>query len=136
MLWAKQRTWGWYLTLLRTPWLCVKLLRFAPGGKLSVQRHMYRSEHWRILSGRGVMVYGDKPENVTWQIQDWFGPNTGSFGKVALKIEGCTIPYTGNKFTFGRSLWHTYVAYDEPVYALEIQWGRKVSESDIERWQG
>lgn len=29
--------------------------------------------------------------------------------------------------------WHTFCALDKPVYAIELQYGKKVTETDIER---
>lgn len=118
MLWAKQRTWGWYLTLLRTPWLCVKLLRFAPGGRLSNQRHRFRNEWWVILKGKGLAIFDERKQDGS--IESWF-----AYTDVGPAFA----------FVFHRNRWHSFKAESngKPVYAMEIQWG-KVSELDIERW--
>jgi mannose-6-phosphate isomerase-like protein (cupin superfamily) len=54
MLWSKKRKWGWYLTLFRCPWFCVKILKFETGLSLSKQKHFHRNEWWFILYGRGI----------------------------------------------------------------------------------
>jgi len=102
--WPKQRAWGWYATLIRTPWFCLKLLRFRPYGKLSLQRHEHRTEIWWFIKGFG------------WRNGDNFG---WSFAGDMWKINKCS--------------WHQFNAPSTPVYAIELQYGRKVTESDIER---
>lgn len=102
--WPKQRSWGWYATLIRTPWFCVKLLRFAPYSKLSLQRHLHRNEIWFFLKGVGFVnepLLGWKKRFSVWKID-------------------CKT-------------WHQFGTNILPVYALELQYGKKVSESDIER---
>lgn len=88
--WPKQRGWGWYATLIRTPWFCLKLLRFRAHGALSIQRHFHRTEVWLFLNNFEIK-----------------------------KIPPLT--------------WHTFSASNKPVYIIELQYGRKVSESDIHR---
>ena len=101
-----QRAWGWYLTLFRTPWFCVKILRFKPEGALSMQKHKHRTEIWFLMNAMGILA--DDVEK-TWVNKFW--------GFVRIK------PNT----------WHKFTAFHNPVYAIELQYGRKVTESDIER---
>lgn len=109
--WPKQRAWGWYATLIRTPWFCVKLLRFRAKGRLSMQRHFNRTEIWCFLKGRGYSrnsFYGN-----------YYGENW------------CNRPFQIWKIDKGQ--WHQFTAPEQPVYALELQYGKKVTEEDIER---
>ncbi len=45
------RPWGWYETLARGPRFQVKQIMVKPGGRLSLQSHAQRSEHWVVVSG-------------------------------------------------------------------------------------
>ena len=42
----------------------VKRIRVAPGGRLSLQSHDRRSEHWVVVQGEGVLTLGDAVETV------------------------------------------------------------------------
>lgn len=110
--WPKQREWGWYATLIRTPWFCVKVLRFKPEGVLSLQRHTYRTERWKFLKATGIIKY--------------------YLYKDTLKDDITINDYWG-VWEIKKGWWHRFTALDKPVYAIELQYGRKVTESDIER---
>lgn len=110
--WPKQRAWGWYATLIRTPWFCLKLLRFKPNGSLSVQRHFQRTEIWLFLRGEGNGKFSCI-NNSNW-INDFIVDKVGWW---------IIRPNT----------WHQFIAHNKPVYAIELQYGRKVTENDIER---
>ena len=45
------RPWGFFETLSIAPRFQVKLLHVRPGGKLSMQMHHHRSEHWIVVKG-------------------------------------------------------------------------------------
>ena len=51
-----QRPWGSYVVLEDAPDHKVKRIAVLPGKRLSYQRHARRSEHWFVLSGRGVVT--------------------------------------------------------------------------------
>lgn len=53
------RPWGYFETLNIGPRFQVKLLHVAPGGKLSMQMHHHRSEHWIVVQGTAKVVIGD-----------------------------------------------------------------------------
>lgn len=108
--WPKQRAWGWYATLIRTPWFCVKLLRFKAEHKLSMQRHFMRTEIWWIIKGCGNFIIADHPQVLgPWNL------------------------HSGRIFRIDKNKWHQFKAFVKPVYAIELQYGNKVTESDIER---
>lgn len=115
--WPKQRAWGWYATLIRTPWFCVKLLRFKPYGRLSVQKHTHRTEIWLLIKGRG-------------KFQSFIHSDVFFFRGVEKLLP---IKQSGDVVKIRREYWHRFIASEEPVYVLELQYGRKVTESDIER---
>jgi mannose-1-phosphate guanylyltransferase/mannose-6-phosphate isomerase len=53
------RPWGFFETLNVGPRFQVKLLHVKPGGKLSMQMHHHRSEHWIMVQGTAKVVIGD-----------------------------------------------------------------------------
>lgn len=102
--WPKKRSWGWYATLLRTPWLCIKILRFRKGGELSLQRHKYRNELWLFLGVIGCL------NRRKYLFKHW--------GWHLIK----------------KNRLHTFKAITKPAYIFEIQYGSLVSEDDITRY--
>ena len=50
------RPWGYYDVLLHMPGYKVKILTIIPQGEISLQRHAYRSEHWYIVNGEGIVT--------------------------------------------------------------------------------
>jgi len=53
------RPWGYFETLSIGSRFQVKLLHVKPGGKLSMQRHHHRSEHWVVVQGTAKVTVGD-----------------------------------------------------------------------------
>ena len=53
------RPWGHFETLSLGGRFQVKLLHVKPGGKLSMQMHHHRSEHWIVVQGTAKVVIGD-----------------------------------------------------------------------------
>lgn len=107
-MWKKERSWGWYLTLLRLPCFCIKILRFKRGAELSRQKHWYRSEWWHIFKGRGYVGYK--------VMNGWLHEPLDS----------------GDSHFIPRKTYHTFFC-KEPVWMLEIQKGKVVHERDIFR---
>jgi mannose-1-phosphate guanylyltransferase/mannose-6-phosphate isomerase len=58
------RPWGYFETLNIGPRFQVKLLHVKPGGKLSMQRHYHRSEHWVVVQGTAKIVVGETEQLV------------------------------------------------------------------------
>jgi len=54
------RPWGYFETLNIGPRFQVKLLHVKPGGKLSMQMHHHRSEHWVVVQGTANVVVGNQ----------------------------------------------------------------------------
>ncbi len=54
------RPWGWYETLSRGPRFQVKRIMVRPGGRLSLQSHMHRAEHWVVVEGAARVTVGDE----------------------------------------------------------------------------
>jgi len=53
------RPWGWYESLAKAPGFQVKRIMVHPGGKLSLQSHRHRAEHWVVVSGAAQVTVGD-----------------------------------------------------------------------------
>lgn len=52
------RPWGWYETLCLGGRFQVKRIMVKPGGVLSLQSHVHRSEHWVIVAGTARVTVG------------------------------------------------------------------------------
>ncbi len=58
------RPWGWYETLCLGERFRVKRIVVKPGGTLSLQSHLHRSEHWVVVSGTAEVVIGNDQQLV------------------------------------------------------------------------
>lgn len=58
------RPWGFFETLSAGSRFQVKLLHVKPGGRLSMQMHHHRSEHWVVVRGTAKVTRGDTTEFV------------------------------------------------------------------------
>lgn len=58
------RPWGFFETLSLGPRFQVKLLHVMPGGKLSMQMHHHRSEHWVVVHGTAKVTIGEREKLV------------------------------------------------------------------------
>ena len=114
--WKTQKTvreWGYWRVLddkQPQKGIKVKELVIYPNSSLSNQRHQFRNEHWYILSGNLTMFteYNDK------------------LSKVQLK--------SNETYIVGEGTWHKAVnTGTEPCHIIEIQYGEKCDENDIER---
>lgn len=54
-----ERPWGFYQVLLEEPHYKVKKICVNPQGRLSLQRHKHRTEHWYIVEGK-ARIHLDK----------------------------------------------------------------------------
>lgn len=59
------RPWGWFETLAISDRFQVKRIVVKPGGILSLQSHMHRSEHWIVVSGTARVTLNDDVMLVT-----------------------------------------------------------------------
>jgi cytidyltransferase-like protein len=102
-----ERPWGYYRVLYETPNTKVKELTVEPGKSLSMQRHEYRNEYWHVVDGiANVLINSEKV---------------------------ITIPKNGN-LNIDKGDWHQLRnENDEPLKIVEIQFGDKCIEDDIER---
>lgn len=54
------RPWGTFTVLEEGAGFKIKRLVVRPGGRLSLQKHMHRSEHWVVVSGVARVTNGDR----------------------------------------------------------------------------
>lgn len=104
------RPWGWYRVLDEKLDYKVKELVIEPGKKLSMQRHFHRSEHWYILKGKC---------------------------DVATEYNGDTMlvrKAEHDTYIIEKEVWHQgQNNYDTHCHILEVQYGERCNEEDIER---
>src|SRR4029078_6155158 len=53
------RPWGWYQTINLGDRFQVKEIVVKPGGKLSLQSHNHRAEHWIVVRGTATVTLED-----------------------------------------------------------------------------
>ena len=61
----QHRPWGTYEVLIDEPTYKVKRIIILPNQQLSLQYHNYRTEHWTVVSGSGVIRIGDDEKEAT-----------------------------------------------------------------------
>ena len=59
------RPWGNYISIAKEERWQVKMIEVNPGGKLSLQMHHHRSEHWIVVNGRAKVEIEDKIDFLT-----------------------------------------------------------------------
>jgi mannose-6-phosphate isomerase-like protein (cupin superfamily) len=100
------RPWGTYQTVDRGDRFQTKRIIVKPGGKLSLQKHAHRSEHWVVVDGTAEVTVGDET-------------------KLLRENESIYIP-AGTQHRLanpGR----------EPLHLIEVQCGDYLGEDDIVR---
>lgn len=102
------RPWGNYTTLQESNSFKIKRIEVKPNGKLSLQSHEHRSEHWVIVSGSAVVLNGDE----TLRLE---------------RNESTYIPI-GNKHRLHNPT-------DKLLVLIEVQCGDYLGEDDIIRYE-
>ena len=92
------RPWGSYTTLEEGHRYKIKRIVVNPGGKLSMQMHHHRSEHWVVIAGTARVVNGEQEmfldENQSTYIPKTHRHRLENPGKIPLQIiEIQTGPY-------------------------------------------
>jgi mannose-1-phosphate guanylyltransferase/mannose-6-phosphate isomerase len=101
------RPWGSFESLDSGPGFQVKRLTVNPGGKLSLQLHHHRSEHWVVVSGVAQVTCGDKEFTLR-------------------ENESTYIPVETRHRLENRG--------SEPLHVIEVQSGSYLGEDDIVRF--
>lgn len=105
------RPWGSYRNLDIGEGFLVKQIRIKPGGRLSLQTHAHRAEHWTVIEGQARVT---------------LGPTADALDVVDLSAhQSIDIP---------RGWVHRLENMtDAPAAIIEVQSGEVLSEEDIER---
>ncbi|MCG8433824.1 MAG: cupin domain-containing protein, partial [Gammaproteobacteria bacterium] len=101
------RPWGSYEVLKGSNGFQVKRLCIKPGGRLSLQLHNHRAEHWVVVRGVAKVTLGEKEFNLHENESTYVPKET----KHRLENDG-----------------------EEPVEIIEIQTGSYLGEDDIVRF--
>lgn len=94
------RPWGHFESLRIGPRFQVKSIVVKPGGKLSLQSHFHRSEHWVVVEGSALVTTGETSrllsENQSVYIAVGEVHRLENPGKVPLQLIEVQIgPYLG-----------------------------------------
>jgi mannose-1-phosphate guanylyltransferase/mannose-6-phosphate isomerase len=100
------RPWGFYQGVHEGHGFQVKRITVKPGGRLSLQKHFKRSEHWTVVDGTAVVTVGEK----TFELS---------------ANEGVYIPLEEVHRLENKS--------DKPMTLIEVQCGSYLGEDDIVR---
>jgi mannose-1-phosphate guanylyltransferase/mannose-6-phosphate isomerase len=101
------RPWGWYQWLNRGRGYNVKCIMVKPGGKLSLQSHAHRSEHWVVVNGTLEVTRGETTELLS--------ENQSTYIPIGEKHR---LANPGNV----------------PAFLIEVQSGDRLDEADIVRF--
>lgn len=102
------RPWGWYETLCISARFQVKRIMVKPGGALSLQSHIHRSEHWVVVQGSARVTVDDAV-------------------KLLGENESVYIPLG--------AIHRMENPGKVPMYLIEVQTGSYLGEDDIERYE-
>lgn len=110
----EDRIWGSFVDLYQTKGAKVKELTIKPGKGISYQRHFHRSEVWYVLRGTGK-IWRNVNTDTPWIYEE----------RPLNKDQVSLIP---------KGYWHKlWNESDEDLVIIEIQYGDRTSEDDIER---
>ena len=94
------RPWGWFESLALGERFQVKCIFVKPGGSLSLQSHVHRSEHWIVVEGTAQVTIDNK-ESILGEGESVYVPlgavhRLENKGKLPMRlIEVQTGPYLG-----------------------------------------
>ncbi len=114
------RRWGFYRVLWQAEGVKVKRITVNPHSGLSFQKHYHRGELWFVVKGTATIM--------TWP-QVGASAEDVDLNKLAPHKREKLTPFYINK-----EEWHQLInETDEPLIIIEIQFGEKCEEDDIER---
>jgi mannose-1-phosphate guanylyltransferase/mannose-6-phosphate isomerase len=102
------RPWGVYTVLEDEPSFKVKKITVKPNGKLSLQSHKHRAEHWVVVKGEATIMNDGK--------------------EIKLQENESTFIEKGHKHQLMNLT-------QKPLEIIEVQSGTYLGEDDIERYQ-
>ena len=111
----EERIWGRFYNLFTDTGeteVKVKELIIDPGKGLSFQRHFHRSEIWFVSKGKCIVNYSEEKAD--------------AFEEIKFNIEDTLF--------IKKEAWHQIInPFEKPCHIIEIQYGEKTIEDDIER---
>jgi mannose-1-phosphate guanylyltransferase/mannose-6-phosphate isomerase len=102
------RPWGSYELLVSGDGFQVKRIVVKPGGRLSLQKHQHRTEHWVVVRGTAEVVNGDET-------------------MILTEDQSTYIPI-GAKHRLSNPT-------QDPLELIEVQSGSYLGEDDIVRFE-
>ena len=103
-----ERPWGTYEVLTEADGYKVKRITVMPGGRLSLQSHQNRAEHWVVVIGTATVTVGKTVQKVSVNEHVHISLNTKH------RLENDT---------------------SKPVVLIEVQSGTYLGEDDIIRYE-
>ena len=103
-----ERPWGSYEVLTKSDGYKVKRISVSPGGRLSLQSHQHRAEHWVVVTGIATVTVGENVQEVA----------INEHVHIPLQVKHRLENYT-----------------DDPVVLIEVQSGSYLGEDDIMRYE-
>ena len=108
----EDRIWGKFYNLFTDERTKVKELIVSPGKGMSFQRHFHRNEIWFVSKGKCLINFSKV--------------DAENFQSIELNKE--------QVFHVEKEAWHQITnPFDVPCHIIEIQYGEKTDEDDIER---
>lgn len=101
---SEKRPWGKFEQFCHNEKVTVKIISVKPSSKLSLQYHNNRDEFWKIISGSGQIILGEK--------------------LIDVKV--------GDEFFISKKTNHRIMTSDNNLEILEISFG-EFDENDIVR---
>ena len=103
-----ERPWGRYEVLTESDGFKVKRITVVPGGRLSLQSHQHRAEHWVVVTGIATVTVEEIVQKVA----------VNGYVHIPLQAKHRLENYT-----------------DAPVVLIEVQSGLYLGEDDIIRYE-
>ena len=103
-----ERPWGRYEVILEDSGYKVKRITVEPGGKLSLQSHEHRSEHWVVVTGTAKITINDTVQSL----------EAGKSACISI----------GSKHRLENET-------NELMALVEVQLGQYLGEDDIKRYE-
>ena len=64
-MYSETRPWGTFFILDEGAGFKVKRIAVNPGGRLSLQSHKHRGEHWTVVTGIATVTVGDTVQDLS-----------------------------------------------------------------------
>lgn len=110
----EERIWGAFYNLFEQEQIKVKELIVSPKEGMSFQKHFSRNEIWLVSKGSCIVSYS----------------NTTPQNRQNIKLDKF------DHYFVPVQMWHQITnPFDEPCHIIEIQYGEKCIEDDIERFE-